>query len=198
MNPVNLQAEWLSAARRVETRHIDWLEAQGVDRRSLYLGTPYGLPCGAAMFGVADIEPMSDGLYQPLVGGQRAIVMRTGIVGQHYDTEPTDLVAFLPDNPAKWWRRLGYDALIDERAAFDASWGEEPITVHSTPLDWLRAGCTGCVVLDPSQLHATFLTATPEIIADMPVNEARQLQKCLQQPPHRVPKVSMPESRIAA
>jgi hypothetical protein len=59
-----------------------------------------------------------------------------------------DMIAWRPDDPARWWYRTGEgDALgIDNLdLAHVEGW---PISLHKTPLDWLRAGCRGAVLLD--------------------------------------------------
>ena len=59
-----------------------------------------------------------------------------------------DLIAWRPADLACWWYRTGEgDVLgIDNLdLAHIEGW---PISLHRTPLDWLRAGCRGAVLLD--------------------------------------------------
>ncbi len=59
-----------------------------------------------------------------------------------------DMIAWRPDDPSRWWYRTGEgDTLgIDNLdLAHAEGW---PISLHRTPLDWLRAGCRGAVLLD--------------------------------------------------
>ena len=60
-----------------------------------------------------------------------------------------DMIAWRPDEPARWWYRQGeVDAVLgidNLDLAHIEGW---PISLHRTPLDWLRAGCRGAVLLD--------------------------------------------------
>ncbi len=59
-----------------------------------------------------------------------------------------DMIAWRPDDPARWWYRQGDvdvdlgDGHLD--LAHTEGW---PITFEPTPLDWLRAGCRGACLL---------------------------------------------------
>ncbi len=58
-----------------------------------------------------------------------------------------DMIAWRPDDPSRWWYRTGDgDALGINNLdlAHVEGW---PITFEPTPLDWLRAGCRGAVLL---------------------------------------------------
>ncbi len=60
-----------------------------------------------------------------------------------------DMIAWRPDDPASWWYRQG-EVDVDLGAghldlAHVEGW---PISLHRTPLGWLRAGCRGAVLLD--------------------------------------------------
>jgi hypothetical protein len=187
MRNVDLQTEWWGSVRRVLPQHTDWMTQQGVPHIHELSGR----------FGVGRIEAASDGLYQPLEYGREAIIVPSDTVESGDHSEPTDLVAFLIDDPSRYWRRIGRDTLINEGAAHLSSWANKAITVHATPLDWLRADCIGCVVLDPLGVNSSFLADVPEIVADMPMADARRLEDCLKAPVRRIPKVSIPSERIA-
>lgn len=66
-----------------------------------------------------------------------------------------DLIAWRPAEPARWWYRWGSDspALGDDyiEAAHTEGW---PLICDLTPLDWLRGGCRGCVLLDIAEHYA--------------------------------------------
>ncbi len=60
-----------------------------------------------------------------------------------------DMIAWRPDDPARWWYRQGeVDLVLGDAHLVDAHTEGWPISLHRTPLDWLRAGCRGTVLLD--------------------------------------------------
>ncbi len=65
-----------------------------------------------------------------------------------------DLIAWRPAEPARWWYRWGCDtpALGDEYIEDAHALG--PLFCHPTPLDWLRAGCRGAVLLEFAEHYA--------------------------------------------
>ena len=66
-----------------------------------------------------------------------------------------DLIAWRPAEPGRWWYRWGCDtpALGDEYVD-DAHRHHHPLVCHLTPLDWLRGGCRGTVLLDIAEHYA--------------------------------------------
>ncbi len=63
--------------------------------------------------------------------------------------EILDLIAFRPDQPETWWRRIGEPGLVLGSDNLDAAHTEGwPISLHRTPLDWLRGDCRGACLLD--------------------------------------------------
>jgi len=68
-----------------------------------------------------------------------------------------DIIAWHPDNPRKWYSYCGETGLyLGEKAHFEASIHKEPLTLHSTPLAWLRSGCKGCALLDHHGLNRLY------------------------------------------
>ncbi len=65
-----------------------------------------------------------------------------------------DLIAWRPAEPGRWWYRWGCDtpALGDEYVEDAHALG--PLYCHLTPLDWLRSGCIGTVLLDHAEHYA--------------------------------------------
>ena len=59
-----------------------------------------------------------------------------------------DMIAWRPDGPATWWYRTGEGAVLGADNLDLAHVEGWPISLHRTPLDWLRAGCCGAVLLD--------------------------------------------------
>ena len=60
-----------------------------------------------------------------------------------------DMIAWRPDDPARWWYRQGDVDLVLGAGHLDLAHVEGwPITLYRTPLDWLQVGCRGAVLLD--------------------------------------------------
>ena len=66
-----------------------------------------------------------------------------------------DLIAWRPAEPSRWWYRWFVDspALGDHYIDFAHTEGQ-PLTCRLTPLDWLRCGCRGSVLLDIAEHYA--------------------------------------------
>ena len=67
---------------------------------------------------------------------------------------PADLIAWRPAEPHRWYYKWGCDtpALGDEYVEDAHTAG--PLYCHRTPLEWLRAGCRGTVLLEFAQHYA--------------------------------------------
>ncbi len=65
-----------------------------------------------------------------------------------------DLITWRPTEPGRWWYRWGCDspALGDEYVEDAHALG--PLYCHRTPLDWLRSGCRGTVLLAFAEHYA--------------------------------------------
>lgn len=91
---------------------------------------PTGRPCGPAAL--------------PLLEGTRLL-----LVVREAGFAPVDLVAIDPARPDGWALWRGAEELLGgwtlDRAT---TFGEASVRLHATPLDWLRAGCTGVCVLE--------------------------------------------------
>ena len=110
--------------------HIAWLRANGVCVEGIAAAMPIRVACGFAAH---------DGRFEDQPTGKTFLVF----------AEPEDAIF--------WQPRSGEIATMDGRAF---ALGEDAITNPATysfdcnlnlwpdPLDWLRAGCDGCVVLD--------------------------------------------------
>ena len=146
MSTLDLTWEWLALP---DTRHGDrrLLERQGVTRDAihraggqavaristagrLWMPEPTGTP--------AFILPVWDGPAPSIYCGVENPVL-------------IDMIAWRPDDPARWWYRQGevdVDVVLG-KAHLDLAHTEGwPISLHRTPLDWLRAGCRGAILLD--------------------------------------------------
>lgn len=137
----DLVGECVRAHWNVRDQHRDWLATHGVSPISIYCPPPrlHG------HFGICRAQFHGD-LYEPTgADGEPVIVMG---VSEHPDEQIIDLVAFQPSDPTRWWLRSGQGVVLGLHNARLAAFKEEPVFVHATPLDWLRAECQGVVVLD--------------------------------------------------
>ena len=59
-----------------------------------------------------------------------------------------DLIAWCPASPRRWWYRWGADwPALGDHYVDAAHIDGDPLECHLTPLEWLRGGCLGCVLL---------------------------------------------------
>ena len=141
---IDLVAEIMPSAWALTRRpHQDRIAAAGVSHWAIY-GPP---PCLHGNCGPARVS-FHGNLFEFDPDGDGVFVMA---VSEHPDEPPVDLLAFKFDSPTRWWLRLGDGVLLGQHNARLAQFKEEPVVVHATPLDWLRADCQGVVVLDWSR-----------------------------------------------
>ena len=134
----DLAAELEAAAGRVTQAHLDRLAALGIAPATIA-----GLGRHAISFGVAHIVGIEPGLYAPGDGAPHIVQP----VFENWAL--VDLVAWQTTAPDRWLRRTGAGwALNADNADFIDRFGGPPVLLHATPLDWLRAGATGTVILD--------------------------------------------------
>ncbi len=87
-------------------------------------------------FGRARIQPLASGNYRPSDDGEWAVILE--VRDRH--NELADLVAWLPNDPARWWLRHGDEApVLGARALAFAADCHEPVILHPTPETWLFA-----------------------------------------------------------
>ncbi len=134
-------------------------------------------------FGVGSCLDVDDGLFVPSNEGRVRLVLPV------YDEgELVDLVALSTDRPHDTRLRTGEGwALGLERGIDDHRW-DELLVLNSSPLDWMRAGCSGLCILDWD---------APEIIQLMHFDEIhcedRRLEPLLRSAlarPSRMPNIS--------
>lgn len=171
--------------------------ARGCDRlRSLGLGHLVNSWRGPQLFGAARIRPDGQSFALDPDGGIPAIVavawdrpcpLDDGLPGW---SEAVDgLVAFSADAPGRWWT-LGGINLLGRVWLERASVLEEPAIIHDTPLDWLRAGGHGSVVLDWRAPPLLALAAVGQMVAQSH-RTATRIRRALTRP------TDIPEIRIA-
>jgi len=71
-----------------------------------------------------------------------------------------DLAAWGPPRPPALWMTRG--ALLGAENLFGFRM-REALEVHPTPLEWLRAGCQGVVIIDPKKSADLLRRAAPQI-----------------------------------
>ena len=132
---IDLVDEFEPTVAAVHDRWIDWLCKAGVPQAALYQPLP--------LVGVGPVETHSSGLFEPTFAGPPAIW-----VPCYTRTEDlADLVCFYPQRPKRWWLRLGVADVLGE-SNFGRLFHLDPTLIHATPLDWLKAGGDGFVVID--------------------------------------------------
>jgi hypothetical protein len=63
-----------------------------------------------------------------------------------------ELIAWRPAEPGQWWYRWGADwPSLGDHFIDVAHLAGDPLTCHLTPLDWLRGGCRGTVMLEVAE-----------------------------------------------
>lgn len=142
----DLACELTAATLSINALHLRRLHGLGVSRL-----TAANLKCrGQARWGVVRAGAGEDGLFLPGEGETHLLLP------VEMDGALIDLVAFRSSTPSDWILRTGLGwALGMDRGLGPHTWGDPP-TVHETPLDWLRADCSGICVLDWSapELHS--------------------------------------------
>ena len=137
MKRADLQAELYSAASGVRQAHLDRVQALGVSTATI------ANLCGRfGAFGVTTVSDTWAGLYQPGPGPLH--IVQPVVMGG----ELVDLVAWHSLRPDRWHLRSGLGWLLGAADAFDDSFAIPSASLHETPLDWLRGGGAGSVVLD--------------------------------------------------
>jgi hypothetical protein len=133
--------EFTAATASAQRDDFDYLIAQGVPYTWLW--------AGPMRFGITNIITGA-GTYEPMPDGKRAFVVpAVPLSNDSLDDDIGDLVAWFPDNPSRWWCRLGAVPFLNFQAVERAAFFREPLTLHPTPLGWLRASGEGAVILDP-------------------------------------------------
>ena len=151
MNALDLLAEWL-ATPSLNSRQRRELEALGVTREAVHR---------AGGLGWARISTTGR-VYQPGNIGTVMIIMPVwaGPAPSIYQgvENPVliDMIAWRPDDLARWWYRQGDVELVlgadHLELAHATGW---PISFTTTPLDWLRADCRGACLLDHCEARWT-------------------------------------------
>lgn len=184
MSAADLKSEMLAATARVRQSHLDRLMALGVPGIAIATLGGRQIP-----FGVGTVERLERGLYQPGDGPLHVLspVYAAG--------EIIDIIAWRSDAPANWvWRTgLGWALGSDELCP---RWDNDPMPIHATPLDWLRAAGEGICILDWEAAELGDLRTLDAIEADEWI--AQRLTRALNKPRRSPTIIKRKEARRAA
>ncbi|OYW21980.1 hypothetical protein [Sphingomonas sp.] len=186
MKGSDLEAEMFGAADSVKQPHLDRIRALGVTPATIaWLGS-WSVP-----FGVVSATTEASGIYQP--GDGPAHILQPVFDNGNL----IDLVIWHSMRPERWWTRTGvaWALNVDDIAAIDR-WGGDALHLHASPLDWLKNGATGAVVLDWSAPEVATLRQHDRIECSTPALAAT-LTHALQTSVH-MPAIETKENRLAA
>jgi len=183
---MSLASEMDAAGVSVLQVHLDHMQALGVSRSTIAEMGRSGWP-----FGVANVESIGGGNYQPGEGVPHSIlpvVEDGGLV---------DLVAFRSGSPDDWMLRTGNGFALgiqDGMAAYvrvEKDFWENSAHLFSNPLDWLRGGGAGICVLDWNSPEIYRLN----MLAHVTVSDSatgKLLEQALRRPV-RIPRIELME-----
>jgi hypothetical protein len=114
---------------------------------------------------------------------------------------PVDFIAWKRDKPRRVYRYFGYadtfgvDQLYNPTSYFDG----DGLMIRRTPMDWLSAGCVGCVILDYAEFaHRLRALDIPQCrLVGESVIHAREIRKALTPLPDNV-RIFVPASPTVA
>ncbi len=142
MSSNDLIEEFGAAVRGRSLKTDTFLRNLGLTEAVLY--------SGASLVGRGKAILEDNGLFTPHESGRDVLVVAEGQrdssgIGWGFIS---DLIAFLPHAPHRWWRRTGDAVILNDEAVDRASFLEEQLAVWSSPLSWLQHGAHGAVVLE--------------------------------------------------
>lgn len=120
--------------------------------------------------------------------GDRAIVLP---VLSPESGELLDLVAFRLETPRSYWSFSGAAPMLGYASLERAIYFQEPLFVHESPLDWLKASMTGIVILDWARYWPGYVAEVPALRM-MDEGFGRRVRALLQRP------LPIPEIQVAA
>jgi len=98
----------------------------------------------AAVVAQLRVELHADGSFDYAEDGVLASILPVRGLGGRME----DIVAWVAADPARWWLRRRMAVILGMEAVETADYMREPLLLFDTPLDWLKAGKRGAVVLD--------------------------------------------------
>lgn len=177
LNP--LRQEMGAAVGRITFRQAEVLRGMGV---------PVAQLIGDSMVGIVAAEVDKRDIWTPIETGKTMIATPLEEEGQI-----VDLIAFDIKCPDIWYLRTGAGWALGSEAITAAvqGWGaaDQRLELHATPLDWLRAGCTGTCVTQWTPESRAAIRSVEAIDVASP-KFARALRLELTRPP-RIPEIEV-------
>ena len=110
--------------------------------------------------------------------GEPAVVIEALLFDHEREEFTADLVAWPLSDPWAFATAMGdRDGAAILGPVNMVKRGGQPLAVHRTPLDWLKAECTGCVALKPAAGEWLLKAGGPFIVED--VEHGRELRQLL-------------------
>ncbi len=149
--------EFSAAVCSLTPERIDVLRAAGVHEGAIFHDP--------LMVGMAPIQTHRSGLFDLDATGDRWAALLP--CGEHdgLNWQLEDIVAFFPDQPARWWRRRGAGVVLGALNAFSV----DPQRLHQRPLDWLNDAGRGLCIIDWSRNPLNLLLGAGHLVADLPI-----------------------------
>lgn len=182
---IDLELELASAAKRTSLLTVRRLVSLGVS-----LTTVAELRRDRWGYGVAPVADAGGGLFSPGEGPQHLLLP------VHDDGELVDLVAFRANDPANWLVRTGHGWALGLDLGLEAHCRGNPVPLWATPLDWLRADCSGLCVLDWGAPEIRYLLDLPHL--ECASAELAAILRSALSRPVRFPTISVGELSLAA
>ncbi len=159
---IDLAAEFALTTDGISPLVVEYFQRLGLPNRIIYGPRHY--------IGVARIVTTSDGLFEIHDDGERALIVPEGVPEVPAWDSIHDLIAFLPDEPGRWWRRRGDASLLG--ASNMTPWRLSPLVIHATPLSWLQGTAAGICIVDWS-FDPTALLAAGHLSIETPALRSR-------------------------
>lgn len=161
----------LARADETITASSGYILAHGLDWRLV--------AAHAGMLAVIEIEFLPHRRFDFTDQGERAAVIEA------LDTDGEtvlDLVVWPLSDPTRVASLFGRAPLVGMYAALNPATYifDKPLQVHRTPLDWLKAGCDGCAVVEPRIAARVLNDDVPGTMAGQDDEHARELAALLQ------------------
>ena len=166
----DLDREFALAIDGVTPLQVERFLRMGIPRRIVYGPRHY--------LGVACIITSSDGLFEFHEDGELALIVPEGEPAVPGWEWIDDLIAFMPNNPGRWWRRRGDADLLG--ASNITPWRLSPLTLHGSPLSWLLAGASGICITNWSLDPIAILAGAGRLEAETPTLK-RRLERRIQE-----------------
>ncbi len=135
---MSLADEFSAAVCNLTPQRIGWLRGFGIPDSAIFVEP--------LKIGVANVQTFPSGFYEPSDDGNPAVIVAEGWPEPPIWDVIEDLIAFLPQDPGRWWHRRGEVQLL---GAYNIrSEPVFPLALRETPLSWLQAGTAGVCVID--------------------------------------------------